>query len=180
MRATMFVILPLAVTLGAAATAGPNSDLERLKATGSCVNCDLQQASLRGLEMPDVNLSGSNLREADLKGVRLPRSKFREADLRRSEMEKADLKEADFRGALLRDADLEKSDITSGKFGGADLREAEATAQRPPAVVVDVGLDRVAAVIDTAGQHLLQPFEIDILPGLGHGVLPDGSARTLL
>ena len=48
-----------------------NSDLEKLKATGSCKNCDLTGVNLEGAYLDQVNLSYSNLSGANLKNVKI-------------------------------------------------------------------------------------------------------------
>ena len=42
-------------------------DLKKLKATGSCVKCDLSEADLDWLKLSDANLTGANLKVIFLK-----------------------------------------------------------------------------------------------------------------
>ena len=68
-----------------------NSDLEKLKATGSCKNCDLTGANLEGAYLDQANLSYSNLNGANLKNVKMANSDLSNTILSGANLTKADM-----------------------------------------------------------------------------------------
>ncbi|MGK7906326.1 MAG: pentapeptide repeat-containing protein [Synechococcus sp.] len=97
--------------------------------TGTCTECDLQDANLRGVDLSYTNLSGSNLQRAklyregpvpaSLEGANLAESNLYLADLRLS-----NLRGTDFKGANLSFANLSGSDLRGANLQEADLRGA--------------------------------------------------------
>ena len=63
MKCVLLAVISL-LALSASAQAVDDIDLKHLKATNSCVRCDLSEAELR-----EANLSQADLREANLFGV---------------------------------------------------------------------------------------------------------------
>lgn len=91
-------------------------------------------ADLRGAELNEIVLSGTNLRAADLRGAKLERASlksalldgadFRGAGLRATDFSEASLEAADFRRADLWYADFRKSGLQGADFRGANLQFA--------------------------------------------------------
>ena len=82
------------ITVGTLLAAIPE-DVERAKNTGSCVNCDLREAMLGGLQFSGGNFSGANFNGAVLYGTNLSN-----ADLSGATLDGADLKAANLDGAI--------------------------------------------------------------------------------
>lgn len=81
---------------------------------------DLREANLRG-----SNLCGSNLREANLRGSDLIGVNLRWADLIGANLSEANLRGSDLRDANLRRADLRWADLSGSNLSEADLRDAD-------------------------------------------------------
>lgn len=91
--------------------------------------------ALRGLSLPEANLSGlaapyGDFTYADLSGVRLVTAKlhraiFNQSILTGADLSHADLRQASFRDADLRGAKLAKADLRGADFNGADLTDAD-------------------------------------------------------
>ena len=84
-------------------------NLERLRKTNRCVEC---------------NLAGADLAKEDLEEAHLERANLSGANLRKADLEKANLKAANLSGANLTDADLEEADLYKANLTGADLTDA--------------------------------------------------------
>jgi uncharacterized protein YjbI with pentapeptide repeats len=82
------------ITVGTLLAANPE-DVERARATGSCVNCDLREANLGGFQLAGGDFSGANFNGASLYGTNLEG-----ADLSGATFEDADLKAANLNGAV--------------------------------------------------------------------------------
>jgi uncharacterized protein YjbI with pentapeptide repeats len=91
MKATLTALTVAATMFASSASAAAPADLQKLKDTGNCEECDLTSADLRG-----ADLEGASLRAAYLTG----------ANLRFADLEGASLRGADLVGANLRDAKL--------------------------------------------------------------------------
>lgn len=85
-------------------------NLERLRRTKRCVECNLA-----GADLAKENLEEAYLERADLAG----------ANLRKADLEKANLKAANLAGADLSDADLEQADLYKANLTGANLSGAD-------------------------------------------------------
>ena len=97
------VLAITAVMVAGSASAFDPDDLQRLKDTGSCVNCDLRNADLRGTDLSDANLALANLSGADLQGANLESVNFYGAILNRTNMGNANLTKANLDGVLFCD-----------------------------------------------------------------------------
>ncbi len=123
--------LTVAATMFASsASAFDPDDLQKLKDTGDCVNCDLEGADLQGANLRAAKLQGANLSDAYLIGAYLNGADLAVANLARSDLqgaylEGADLDRADLQGANLSDADLNSADLTDGNLDSADLTDAD-------------------------------------------------------
>lgn len=101
---------------GLAADAG---DVQQLRDTGVCVQCDLSGADLRGL-----HALGADLRGADLSGANLSDANLEGADLTGANLSLAQLKRTMLTDSSLAAADLRFSDLTEAKLYHADLEGA--------------------------------------------------------
>ena len=89
--------LTLTATMFAnSASAYDPDDLQKLKDTGSCVACFLQNANLM-----DANLSYFNLEIADLSGANLEEANLKGANLAGANLNEARLSYAYMKGAIL-------------------------------------------------------------------------------
>lgn len=77
--------------LSAASQSANPEHIERLKSTLQCQSCDLREAQLAGLELPNAQLQNADLAGATLYGT--------------------NLRGADLTGAILNDADLEMANL---------------------------------------------------------------------
>ena len=73
--------------MGNDAAAFDAEDLQRLKDTNSCVNCDLSEAMLSHQSLQEADLTGANLYRADLSFADLQRANFYYADLTEANLE---------------------------------------------------------------------------------------------
>ncbi|MBN1429133.1 MAG: pentapeptide repeat-containing protein [Anaerolineae bacterium] len=125
----------------------------------------LEDGSLRGEDLSEINLSGCDLSRAVLAGVILDDAYFLRADLREADLSRASLVGADFEGAnlmeaVLRGADLSAAELSRSNLQGADLRGADLL----EASLIEANLQ---GAIVTDGQLVL----VDALTG---ATLPDG------
>ena len=141
MKATL-TALTLAVSLIASgASAFDPDDLQKLKDTGNCVDCDLgmdkrtyvtaqlQNVDLKGANLVTTDLSRANLEGADLTGANLEGAdltgaKLHRANLTGANLHRTNLKNAYLWRANLEGADLEGADLSGAQLGGADLTGA--------------------------------------------------------
>ena len=72
------------------------ADLQQLKDTNECVDCNLKGADLEYADLGETDLRGADLRGASLKGAYL-----KSANLKSTHLRGANLKDADLRGAYL-------------------------------------------------------------------------------
>ena len=87
------------------------TDLEQLKRTNNCIECDLSGANLVGMKLIKANLSGSLLYGANLAKV----------DFAGANLDNADLYTANLGEANLEYANLSNSDLRRANLGGANL-----------------------------------------------------------
>ena len=109
MKSIVLTILALIASIGPAfgtASAFNAEDLQKLKTTGNCVECDLSGAvlihwNLAGADLSGTNLMGVNLTDAWLAG--------------------ANLMGANLSGAILISASLASAHLQGARLGGANL-----------------------------------------------------------
>ena len=99
----MILVLGLFLLPGRAAAVSP-ADMERLKATSECPNCNLNGANLGGANLDNANLSGAYLGGANLSKANLSAADLVDADLTGAKLNKAYLGGAKLGGAILDDA----------------------------------------------------------------------------
>jgi uncharacterized protein YjbI with pentapeptide repeats len=95
-------LLVCSAVLTASHSANPEN-VERLKSTLQCPDCNLREAELGGLQLEKAQLQNADLSAANLYGT--------------------NLRDADLTGAILNDADLEMADLTGAV--GATLGAAK-------------------------------------------------------
>ena len=118
MRKIAFVIVVVFVSFIAAGTlsAYDEADLQRLKATKSCADCDLSGALLMHWVLPGADLSGANLRGANLTGAWLPGANLAGANLSSAIMISASLANANLFRANLSGSNLLFTDLTGATW----------------------------------------------------------------
>jgi S1-C subfamily serine protease len=100
------------------------ADLEQLKATGICKNCDLTEADLTGADLAGANLGGANLFKAELIGVNLSGAFLTRANLASANFKNADLTGANLTGANLAQAIFCNTIMPDGETKGKNCSEA--------------------------------------------------------
>ena len=86
---------------------------------------ELPKIQLNNVTLKGVNLNGSNLAEAELRQANLNNSTLKQANLKNANLEKASLKEVDFESACLSDANLTDTHLEGSNFTRADLKRAD-------------------------------------------------------
>lgn len=114
----VLVLTALLATSGLA-HAQDAGQIARVQAGQSCPGCNLFQAELAYLDLPDVDVSGARLRQANLALVTMNRANFNGANL-----SVANLFGGRFTGASFRNADLSRANLVGAHFGSADLTGA--------------------------------------------------------
>ena len=99
-------------------------DLDQLKATGTCKNCDLTGADLTGANLAGANLGGANLSKAELIGVNLSGAFLTRANLASANFKNADLTGADLTGANQTQAIFCNTIMPDGEIKGKNCSEA--------------------------------------------------------
>jgi len=142
-RADMKRFLTLLTAL--AALSGPAlaqnaGEIARVQNGASCPGCNLFQADLAYLDLPNVNLSGARLRQADLSLATMNGSNFSGADLSVANLfggrftgasfVNANLRDANLVGAHFGSANLSGADLSGAVLSGAELAEAHGLSQR--------------------------------------------------
>jgi uncharacterized protein YjbI with pentapeptide repeats len=125
--------------------------LAKIRASGK-----LEDGSLRGEDLSEINLAGCDLSRAMLAGAVLDdacllRADLREADLSRASLAGADLEGANLSEAILRGTDLSLAELShanlrSADFRGADLVEASLIETNLQGAIVH---DGQLALVDT-------------------------------
>ena len=95
-------IAPLSASFGYA-----ESDLAKLKRTGSCAGCDLSGADLYEVDLFQADLSRANLQKADLTAADLTLAKLIGADLRDAIFEDTNLCAIHAKRATIMKKDME-------------------------------------------------------------------------
>lgn len=103
------------------AEAFDSADLERLKETGSCEECDLRGADLVNADLTGANLRRAILTGADLKGANMTGANLQAANLINADLFSTTLTNADLRRAKLINADLWTSNVKGAQFADSDL-----------------------------------------------------------
>ena len=109
MKSIALTIVTIAAAIGlvlGTASAYNEADLQKLTATGSCVECDLSGAVLIHWNLSGANLSGANLASANLTDTFLSGANLSEANLSR---------------AILTSTSLTGANLLRAKVGGAIL-----------------------------------------------------------
>jgi uncharacterized protein YjbI with pentapeptide repeats len=100
-RASLTFLAAAMITIVVAATADP-AQLEQLRTTKKCGQCNLEGATVSGWDLSGADLSGANLANAQLYGTRL-----QGANLAGTILQGANLGMANLKGAT--DADLSQA-----------------------------------------------------------------------
>lgn len=119
MKRLLSLLAAMAV-LSCPALAQNAGEIARVQNGASCAGCNLFQADLAYLDLPNVNLSGARLRQADLSLATMNGSNFSGAD-----MSVANLFGGRFTGASFVNANLRDANLVGAHFGGANLSGAE-------------------------------------------------------
>lgn len=82
---------------------------------------DVQELSLRRIDLSGADLAGASFADCDLTGAHLRKANLRGVILDRATLVHADLSAADLRGTSLDGADLADCDLTRADLRGADL-----------------------------------------------------------
>ena len=91
-------------------------DIDTLKLTKSCTDCDLRGAILTFLQLPEANLSGAHLNDASLFGTNLTN-----ADLRGTHLSSVNLEEATLDYATIDYDNFTFKSITNASFVGTTI-----------------------------------------------------------
>ena len=117
------ILAVVASIFASSASAFDPDDLQKLKDTNECVECDLEYANLRSYD-PDLrnaNLRSANLNSANLSGVILINANLNGANLSRAILSNANLAAANLRGANLEGANLRDAILSYAIMNGAIL-----------------------------------------------------------
>ena len=114
------IALIVAPLLGSPIARAANpEDVQRLRDTNECSECDLSNIDLSGMDLSNAKLGFSNLRGSNLAGTNLEEAFLFGADLRETNLQNANLRDAELESAKLSGARLEGANL-----GGAFLRYA--------------------------------------------------------
>ena len=103
MKLTLTALTVAATMFASSASAVDPDDLQKLKDTGNCVNCDLRNADLKRTDLSDANLALANLSGASLEGANLESANLYGAILNRANMGNANMRNANMEGVLFCD-----------------------------------------------------------------------------
>ena len=95
------VLITFVVAVVGTASAFNEADFQKLKTTGSCVDCDLSGVLLIHWNLAGANLSGANLSDAYLAGANLSGTNLSNAILAGASLAHANLVRAKLPGASL-------------------------------------------------------------------------------
>lgn len=93
-----------------------SADLDKLRTTNQCAQCDLSGAPLTGLNAAGRDLDASDLSGADLSGADLSG-----ADVSGANLSNANLSSANLSGMDLSGSDLSGADLTGANLSGTNL-----------------------------------------------------------
>jgi uncharacterized protein YjbI with pentapeptide repeats len=102
---TGMVFIVLTLTINEGYTFSP-ADLQTLKNTNACVDCDLTGADLTGADLQIANLSGANLSGANLSGANLSNAWLVDSNLSKAKITKTIFDGATLDGAVWTDGKL--------------------------------------------------------------------------
>ncbi len=111
----------LLLSMGLPALAANPADLEQLRRTGHCPNCDLSYAQLRGRNLQGADLRGANLSAANLRGANLSRANLTGATLNNADLTGANLTNANLFEANLVITRLDRAVLTGAQMVNAAL-----------------------------------------------------------
>ena len=128
MKRVILTILGLIASIGPAfstASAFSEADLQKLKTTGNCVNCDLSGAvlihwNLSGADLSGANLAGANLTDTYLAGASLSGVNLSNAILTGASLAHTNLFRAKLPGANLLFVNLSGATWTDRSRCGSD------------------------------------------------------------
>jgi uncharacterized protein YjbI with pentapeptide repeats len=128
MKSIVLTILALIALIGPAfniASAFSQADLQKLKTTGNCVDCDLSgvlliHSNLSGADLSGANLTGANLTDAYLAGANLSRANLSDAILTGASLGHANLFRAKLPRANLLFVNLSGATWTDRSRCGSD------------------------------------------------------------
>lgn len=115
----ILAVIAIFLSASSVALAQDAAQIARVQSGQSCAGCNLFQAELGYLDLPDIDLSGSRLRQANLALATMNRTKFDNANL-----SVANLFGARFTRASFRNADLSNAILVGAYFGSANLSGA--------------------------------------------------------
>jgi len=125
MKVNLLTLSVTSVIWASSTSAFDPADLERLRTTNTCVECDLSGADLKGADLEGADLTGADLKGADLVGgAWLNGANFTDADLSGANFADAELIGTIFKDAKLTDANLTGADLWNANLRGANLEEA--------------------------------------------------------
>lgn len=101
MKRTLTALTVAATMFASSASAFDPDDVQKLKDTGECEECDLRGANLYGDNLRFANLEGANLASAYLGGANLYGANLGNANLGGANLEGVDLGYANMNGAIL-------------------------------------------------------------------------------
>ena len=110
-----FMLLIFFISASVNAFAFEEADLNQLKSSNRCPQCNLQGANLSWMDLQGANLQGANMLAASLEGAVLHGVNFAASNLRAANLRGTDLRKINFRAAVL----------VGTNFAGADLTEAD-------------------------------------------------------
>ena len=105
------LILTVTLTSTKKASSFDTIDLERLRQTNSCQDCNLKEANLANANLQGANLQGANLENANLKKANLS-GVSKPTILASANLKNADLSETELSGAVLYKAHLEGANLS--------------------------------------------------------------------
>ena len=119
--ATATVILCLSATGGYGFSSG---QLDQIRTTNRCEECDLTNADLAKAIMNDARLAGAKMAGARMTGVDLSSADLTSADLTNADLSQADLVGANFSKANMSGVNLAGSRLSWARLTNADLSRA--------------------------------------------------------
>tara|TARA_R110000868_G_scaffold26347_6_gene101570 strand:- start:4100 stop:4588 length:489 start_codon:yes stop_codon:yes gene_type:complete len=116
----ILLVIALMVSMPAVSLAQDAGQIARVQAGQSCPGCNLFQAELGYLDLPNIDVSGSRLRQANLALSTMNHTNFSGANL-----SVANLFGGRFTGANFRNADFTDAVLVGAYFGSANLSGAQ-------------------------------------------------------
>tara|TARA_B110000977_G_scaffold191200_1_gene262989 strand:- start:122 stop:475 length:354 start_codon:yes stop_codon:yes gene_type:complete len=108
-KLTLTVLTVAASIFASSVSAFDPDDLQKLKDTNECMNCNLTAVNLKDANLMDANLEGADLSGANLKGAF-----FYDANLKGADLSGANLKGADLSYAIMNSVILCNTIIPDG------------------------------------------------------------------